>query len=100
MRFKPARDFPVTRGRVIAFSDEEGLGISREAMMMQGNRGVTVMTAVGSLVAAGCVTGFAITAVTASASGVGPALSPLAARVAVRGSVMYFLNGKYLTEES
>lgn len=37
--------------------------------MMRGTRRVTVMTAVGSLIAAGCVTGFAITAVTASASG-------------------------------
>jgi hypothetical protein len=37
--------------------------------MMRGTRRVTVMAAIGSLVAAGLITGFAITAVTASASG-------------------------------
>jgi Ricin-type beta-trefoil lectin domain len=36
---------------------------------MRGTRRITVMAAVGSLVAAGCITGFVITAVTASASG-------------------------------
>jgi hypothetical protein len=61
----PAR----TRVRSLFFLIEEGLRISPEAMMMRGTRRDTVMMAVGCLAAAGFVTGFAINAVTASASG-------------------------------